>query len=113
MTEDFTDMCFVLGRIVGENEDIVEVDNDINIKKVAANVVHKSLEGSRCISETKRHNKPFERTVTGVEGGFPFITFGNADQGVRMAEVESGICASSTSSGMREIVVRPRKSTQS
>src|SRR5271155_5793799 len=99
MTEDFTDMCFVLGRIVGENEDIVEVDNYINIKQVAENVVHKSLEGSRCISETKRHNKPLERTVTSAEGGFPLVTFGNTDQVICMAEVKSGICASSTSSG--------------
>src|SRR5271163_2004620 len=98
MTEDFADMCFVLGRIVGENEDILEVDNDINIKKVAENVVHKLLEGSRCISETKRHNKPFERTVTGMEGSFPLVTFGNADQVICMAEVQSGMCVSSTSS---------------
>ena len=79
LTKNFPYMCFVLGRVVGKNKDVVQIDNNIDVQKVTENVIHKMLKSSQGISESKWYNTPFKRTITGTESRLPFITFGNTD----------------------------------
>ena len=43
--EDLADMLLMVRRVIGVNEDVVEVDDHMNIQEVTKNVIHKSLEG--------------------------------------------------------------------
>ena len=45
----------MFGRVIGKDEDVVEVDDNVDVQKVCKDVVHKSLEGRRGIGETERH----------------------------------------------------------
>ena len=58
--EYFPNMEFVLGNIVGIDEDIVQVYDDYDVNHIRKNVVHKSLKGSGCISKPFRHYQPLE-----------------------------------------------------
>ena len=49
------------------------------------------MESGWCVSETKRHNKPFKGTITSAECGFPFITFSNADKVIGVSEINSSV----------------------
>ena len=44
MTENLMDMFLVFHRVVGVDEDVIEVDGNIYVQKVTENVVHESLE---------------------------------------------------------------------
>jgi len=53
-------MFSVYLNVVGVDEDVVEVDDNTDIKHVGEDVVHKSLERHWGIGESKRHNLPFK-----------------------------------------------------
>ena len=63
------------------------------IQEVTKNVVHESLECGRGIGQPERHDKPFKGAVMGPKGGFPFVTFCNADQIISVPEVNCGVKA--------------------
>ena len=48
-SEHFADMFAMFLGVLGENEDVIEVDNDSDIEKVFENVVHETLESGRGI----------------------------------------------------------------
>ena len=79
MTENLMDMFLVFCRVIGVDEDVVEVDGDIYVQKVTENVIHESLESSRGIGQSKRHDKPFKRTIVSPEGCLPFVSICNVD----------------------------------
>jgi len=70
----FLNMEFMLGNIVGIDEDVVQIYDDYDINHICENVVHKSLKSSGCISKPFRHYQPLEGTVTGLECSLPFIS---------------------------------------
>ena len=87
-------------------------------------VVHEMLESCRSIGKSKRHNKPFKRTIAGSESGFPFITVCNMDEVIGVSEINGGIDAGLPAVVRRSemngrgyqsflvILLRPRKSMQ-
>ena len=97
--EDFLDMFPVIGHVFGEDEDIVEIDNDTDVEEILEDVVHEPLERGGSIGKSERHNKPFKGAIASPKGGFPFVTFGDADQVVSMPEVDLGIDRGATGSG--------------
>ena len=56
VSENLTDMFLVLGGVVGIDENVVKVDDDGNVNHIGKDVIHKTLESSRSVSKTKRHN---------------------------------------------------------
>ena len=59
----------------GEDEDIIEVDQDFSLEdKVVENVVHQILKCTWRIGQPKKHHSGFEQTKIGVEHHFPLIT---------------------------------------
>jgi len=90
LLEHFMDMDMMEIGIVGVDEDVVQVSKDTNIKEVAKNVLHESLEGGWKISKSERQNTSFKGTIAGLECDFPFITFTDSDKMVGMLEVNVG-----------------------
>ena len=56
MPEYLLDMFTMEFQIVGVDEDIIQVDNNSDIKHVGEDIVHKSLKSGRSIGKSKRHN---------------------------------------------------------
>ena len=90
-SEDFPDMLPVLGGIIRIDEDVIKVDDNRNVNHVGKDVVHKTLESGRSVSETERHNQPFKRPVASPECGLPFVSVGDADKMIGMPEVDFGV----------------------
>jgi hypothetical protein len=55
-----TDVFPVLRRVIGINQDVVEVDNDANIEHNAENVIHEMLKNRRTVGKTERHDLPLK-----------------------------------------------------
>src|SRR4030081_2938128 len=94
--EDFSDVFPVIFRVVRVNEDVIEVGDDRNVEHVAKYVVDETLKSGESIGEAEGHDEPFERTVSGAEGGFPFISFSDPDEVISVSEVDLGVDMSSS-----------------
>lgn len=92
-SENFLNMFAVIIGVVGVDEDVVQVDDHCDVKKIGEDVVHEMLKCRRGISKSERHYTPFERAVFGSESGLPFISGGDADEVVSVTEVDFGIDA--------------------
>jgi hypothetical protein len=66
-------------RSVGIDEDVVDVDEDRDVKEVRKYVVHETLKGCGSIHQTERHDNPFKRTVECAENGLPLVAFADSD----------------------------------
>jgi len=88
--EHFTDMVTMEIRIVGVDEDVIQVHEDTNIEEVAKNVVHELLKSGWRIGESERHYTPFKRAIASSECSFPFVAFMDSDKMVGMLEVNVG-----------------------
>src|SRR5882724_1362660 len=51
---------FVLGKVVGIDEDVIQIYDDYDIDHICENVIHESLKHSGCISKPFRHYQPLE-----------------------------------------------------
>src|SRR5467141_3555932 len=89
--EYFPNMSFVLGNVVGIDEDVVQIDDDYDVNHIPEDVVHKSLKSCWCISKPFRHYHPLKGTILGSEGSLPFISRCNTDKMVHVLEVNFGI----------------------
>ena len=89
--EDFADMGAVFVGVVGVDEDVVEVNYHADIDEIGEYVVHEPLESSGGVRETERHDAPFEGAISCAEGGFPFVSGCDADQMIRVPEINLGI----------------------
>ena len=45
--KDLVDVLLVLGWIVGIDEDVIQIDNNVYIKQIAEHIVHEALKSSR------------------------------------------------------------------
>jgi hypothetical protein len=100
--KDFFYVLPVRGEVVGEDEDVVQIDNDTVVEEILKYVVHETLESGRGIGKFKRHYQPLKRAVSGSEGGFPLIAFGDLDQVVCVPEIDLGVDAS-FAGGLKEV----------
>jgi hypothetical protein len=89
--ENFLDMHSMMVEVNGVDEDVIQIHYDANVEHVCEDGIDESLESRRSIGEAKGHNQPLVRTVARAEGGFPFITIGDANKVVRMSKVDFGI----------------------
>ena len=94
--EDFLDMFPVIRHVFGEDEDIVEIDDDLATgNKVSKERVHHSLKRSGRVRQPKEHNHRFEESAIGRKRGLPFVTFRNPYIVVSPAHIKLGedVCA--------------------
>ena len=72
--EYFLNMSFVLGNVVGIDEDVIQIYDDYDVDHIHKNFFHKSLKSGRCISKPFRHYQPLEGTIAGSECSLPFVS---------------------------------------
>ena len=70
-----------------EGEDIIQVDNDKDVKEVLESIVDQILERSGSVGETKGHDVVFEETISGAECCIPLITRLDSDEVVSSSEI--------------------------
>jgi hypothetical protein len=73
------DVFPVVRQVIGIDQDVVDIDNDANIKHIAENVIHETLKNRGTACKTERHDLPLKQTVSGLEGGLPFVAFRDSD----------------------------------
>src|SRR5215468_3274391 len=93
--EHLANMGAMLFHVIGVNKDVVQINDDRDIKHISEDVIHKPLKGRRSVRKAERHNEPFKRTITSTKSGLPFITFGDANQVVGVFQIYLGIDSSS------------------
>ena len=84
-------MSFVLHEVIGIDQDVIQIDYDVDVYHIHEDVIHESLKSCGSISKAFRHYQPLERSVSSPESGFPFISFGNAYEMIRMPEINFGV----------------------
>ena len=89
--EYFPDVLFVLRKVVGIDQYVVQIDNDINVYHICKDVIHEPLKSCGSISKAFWHYQPLERSILSPEGGLPFVSCCNANQMVHMPEVDFSI----------------------
>ena len=67
------DVEYVFFGGAGEDEDVINVDKDEPVKHVVENIIHQSLEHSRGVGESKRHDEIFMVAAGNIEGDFQLV----------------------------------------
>jgi hypothetical protein len=81
-------MFGVFGRVIGIDQDIIQIYDDTHVQEIGENIVHESLESRRCVGKSKGHYTPFEQTIAGSESRFPLVAFPDADQMIGIPEID-------------------------
>ena len=83
-------MLLVLFEGLGEDEDIVKVDDHQSIQERPEQVVHESLESAGSIAEAERHNESLVVAVSRLECGLVDVFFEDLDLVVSAFELDLG-----------------------
>ena len=87
MLEDFTDVSLMGLKVLRVYQDVIQIDDNTDIEEICEDTIDKSLKSRRGVSQAKGHDIPFKGPILRVECGLPFISFGNADQMVRVVKI--------------------------
>ena len=74
----------------GKDKNVVEVNHTKVINEALKGMVDVGLEGGGCIGETKRQNKIFKMTVSGLKSSFPFVALTDSNPVVGIPKVNLG-----------------------
>ena len=89
--EYFQDVSFMLRKVIGIDQYVVQIDNDINVYHIREDVVHELLKSCGSVSKAFWHYQPLKRSIMSLEGGFPFVSCCNANQMVHVPEVNFSV----------------------
>jgi hypothetical protein len=81
----------VLGRIIGVDEDVVQIYYDVDVQQVGKNSVQEALEGSRSIGKTLRYDPEVVGAIASAKGGFIFIASSDPEKMVSVFEIKFSI----------------------
>jgi hypothetical protein len=84
-------MLGVLGFVIGVDKDVVQVNDDVNIKQVGEERVKKSLESRRSIGEAFWDDSEVVRSIASLKRSFGLIALSNPEKMVSMSEIKFGI----------------------
>ena len=86
--EYFPDVFFMLREVVGIDQYVVQIDDDIDVHHIGEDVIHEPLKSCRSVSKAFWHYQPLKGSVMSPEGGLPFISCCNANQMVCVPEID-------------------------
>ena len=89
--EHFPDMFYMLGKVIGVDQYVEQVDDNIDVHHIGKDVIHELLKSCRSVSKAFRHYQPLKGSVTSPEGGLPFISCCNVNQMVCVPEVDFSV----------------------
>src|SRR5437667_10444130 len=78
-------MALVLLESVRINKQVVEIGNHEIVKIFSESVVDKVLKSARSIAKAKGHNLVFVKSISTVEGRFPFLSSSDEGDGTHLA----------------------------
>src|SRR5882724_7355062 len=90
-TKYFLNVSFVFRKVVGIDENVIQIYDDNDVNHICEDVVHKLLKSCWSISKPFRHYQPFKRTVAGLEGSVPFVSGCDLNEMVCLPEVDFGV----------------------
>ena len=61
--EYFPDVSFVLRKVIGIDQYVIQIDNDIAVYDIHKDVIHEPLKSCGSISKAFWHYQPLERSV--------------------------------------------------
>ena len=79
-----------LAGVFGINQDVIEVDDNENIKFFHKDFVDVSLEAGRFVRRSERHDLILEIAVPCSEGYFPLVTLPNSHLMICVCQVHLG-----------------------
>ena len=56
LPENLLNMLAMVGNVIREYEDVIQIDNATDVEEIAEDVVHKTLEGRRGVGQPERHD---------------------------------------------------------
>ena len=87
-----------LAWVFGLDEDVIEINNDKNIKFLGQDLVNKALEAGQCVEQPKKHYLVLEMAVSSPVSHLLFIAFFHPHLMINKYEVNLGEVFYSTSS---------------
>lgn len=89
--ENFADSAPVFFFRVGEDEDVVHVNDDLSgLDHVLEDIVHHALEGCGGVAHSEEHDERFVEAAVGDERGFPLVSVLDSDIREAPADVDFG-----------------------
>ena len=88
--EYISDMPLVFVEVVSVYEDVVQVNEDQNVEEIREDVIHEALKCCWRVGESEGYHTPLKGSVSGLEGGFPFVTFMDSNEMLGMLEINFG-----------------------
>ena len=89
--EYFLDVSIMLRKVIGIDQYVIQIDNDINVYHIHEDVIHEPLKSCRSVSKAFWHYQPLERSVLSPEGSLPFVSCWNVNQMVHVLEVDFSV----------------------
>ena len=86
-SEYLSDMFPVVIKIIGVDQNVVQINENTYIQEIRENIIHKTLKSGRGIGKSEGHNTPLKRAILSAECSFPFITFTDPDKMIGMPDV--------------------------
>ncbi len=93
---------------LGEDQDVIQIDENEPVDHVTEDVVDQGLEHSRSVGQPAGHNQVFKVSKGGVEGCFPFVSLADTDKVVCTAQVQFGEDSSAKSRGAKAELIKGR-----
>ncbi len=81
-------MLDLITLVLGEDQDVFEVNKDKPIDHAPEHVVDECLEDRQGVGKAERHDQIFKMPSRGVKGGLPFVPLPNPNQVISIAEVQ-------------------------
>ena len=66
-SEDFADVFLMGLEVLGVYQDVIQIDDNTDIKEICKDTIDKSLKGCRSICQAEGHDIPLEGTIPRVE----------------------------------------------
>ena len=88
--EHLADMNLVRLSILGENENVVQINKNKLVYHISQDIVHQGLEDGWRVREAERHDEVLPGPRRCVEGRLPFVTFLNPHKVLGIPEVQLG-----------------------
>ena len=82
-------MTFMFFESIGVDQEVVEVDDKEFIEIFAELVIHKVLERSGGVTQSKGHDAVLVQSIATAESSFPLLSHHHPQKMVTVAEVEA------------------------
>lgn len=79
-----------LAWIFSIDEDVIQVDDDKNVKLLGQDLIDVASKANRYIKETERHDLVLEMAVSSLKSRLPFIAFFNSHPIIGAGEIQLG-----------------------